>query len=311
MKKVFLEAYVVSVREKNLRKAPNLVLGQFDGTSSVRTIFKGYFEDIKQHKVYNIKERERSVGLKTLKEEAPYLYGTLQAGDYGYASDILDTTTGNVNYKKKKTDTDPTPFHFEFCLPDHSKKGLMLIQKFGTLGIRTDLTHIIEERFKQHYPDFMLEINPAVPADIVNQYLKKGNIEEISFIKHSIPADKADWYAGRKTEQPGELILTVKPEKPGFFTKKVSGIVEIVKRTKKPSEVFSMPDFEYDSIKAQIEVNGRTRTIDLNNWQRLKSSFDVTSEIQRGLDGFPKESSVQNVSRQIMNDLIKDAGIIA
>lgn len=187
----------------------------------------------------------------------------------------------------------------------------MLIQKFGTLGIRTDLIHIIEERFKQQYPDFMLEINPAVPADIVNQYLKKGNIEEISFIKHTIPADKADRYAGRNTEQPGELILTVKPEKPGFFRKKVSGIVEIVKQTKKPSEVFSMPDFEYDSIKAQIEINGRSRIIDLNNWQRLKSSFDVTPDIERAVDGFPKESSVQQISRLIMNDLIKEAGIIA
>jgi hypothetical protein len=97
MTAVTLDGYFVRVRNKN--KSQALPLGNFDAGASVPRIIHGYLRQLAQGGS-NIPELFKSARVERLKIDGSFCTGILSVGEYGYETDIINTDTGVLSYKK-------------------------------------------------------------------------------------------------------------------------------------------------------------------------------------------------------------------
>ncbi|MBF0383474.1 MAG: hypothetical protein HQL69_20840 [Magnetococcales bacterium] len=304
---VSLSAYVIRVKQK--RSNNSLLLGQFDGVRNVRAIIKRYFEGIQRNRFVVDEVASKAVSVENIQEEGTLLRGVLRSSLYGYASNIIDINSGDISYSKKRRDADMIPFYWDFCLPERSNKGIMLVQSFGNMGIREQIRSHIETTFAAQFPEHILDIRPLVPENAVRKFFEDGEVHKLAFIRHTISSDYANQFLPGAGEREGEMELAFKPKDKYIFSH-LEGLIRYFRGDCEIDEVFEFEGFEYDNIKAQIQVNGKIRTVSLSDPRKIASRFDVDRDLEKGLDGFPTFNSLKTVSRGIIVDLARSMEIM-
>ena len=251
---------------------------------------------------------KRSVKITNLHKTASIYRGLFWSGEYGFKNDIVDTKTGGVSYKKKETDADPTPFYFEFRLPPNEDRGLLIVQKSGTSGIKGLLDLFLTYEFTSVYTGYKLDINSFVPVEILKGYIATGKIEEIKLVKHEIPADIADKFGGDNKAYAGSVEMVVRPSKASFFSK--DGMVEVLEGKRSIDTIYPGVDFQHDTVKATININGRSRTIDISKPVGIRTSIDISNTVVIDSSGYPEYNSLVGISDTLIKDMAKKAGIV-
>ncbi|RUX96136.1 MULTISPECIES: hypothetical protein [unclassified Mesorhizobium] len=298
-------AYLVELRGLYAKSSENLKFGKFDGGTDLRTAIQKILSKMTTFSKIPLHQKVFSIEPKWGKSGP--LIGFLKAGDYGFASDIIDTDNGKVAYNKKKTESLPDPFYFHLELPDNEKRGILCIQSWGLSGVRSLFETAISGQFDKLYPAYRLHIRSLTVADALAEYLKVGSVEEVIVEKHEIPADIADRFGGNKTVQPGKFVYSIQPSDKGMF--KRDGLIAFAKGEKKLEEVFDFDDNGFDVVKTRIRVGGELKTINLTKPENLSTSYDLTADVKIGQNGFPTFESLKSEFVKIVDDLAKRGGI--
>lgn len=306
MTNITLEPYTITVRKR--RNKERQVLGGFDGSSSLREFIQGVLDNIKKQKSYKIDSLTKAIVIDPLEyTNTGTIQGNIRNGIYGFASNIIDSESGQVSYQKKKSDADLIPMYFRFYVPDNSTKGILLAQTFGASGLKQIIENIIVTYFRHQYPEYILEIKPLVPSEAVEQFLKSATINKVRFIKHSIPSDYADVFRQNAGEREGEIELMFKPKDKHLFSldkmlKYFDGDLEL-------GELYEVDDFEYDNIKVEMTVGTENKTLNFLYPHRISAAFNATTTVARGKDGFPKYTALKDYAEGIILDCSKKLGI--
>ncbi|MBF0271093.1 MAG: hypothetical protein HQL98_03305 [Magnetococcales bacterium] len=303
-----LSAHLIVIQER--RHNVRLRFGRFDDINNLIDVVCGYFNEIEQEKYKKFVVLMKTVSVGNIINNGSSLSGILRSGQYGYQSNIVDAESGDLSYVKKKTDADMIPFYWRFFVPNHSYKGILLTQSVGPSGILELIRKIVVERFSSDYPDYKIVINPLAPEDAVKKLLKSGDVARLAFIKHTIPSDHADRLQLGSGERDGVMEVSFKPKDKTIFHK-FARLTEYLNGDRSIGSVFEFEGFEYDDIKAEIQINGRKRVVSLSEPRKFKVRIDVDEEeeLTKGQDGFPTFNSLNNISERIINDLSVEMGI--
>lgn len=306
MTTITLDAYLVRVRKKRKHDKKGLPFNAYSGSRVLRNDAQGYLNNY-QNSWSDIKHLKRSFQVSYFYNNAPWLDGYVETGEYGVGGKIIDTTKGTAAYKKRSTDADTVPHYFSFCAPDNETAGLLLLQKYGIASIKGIFDLILRTQFRKKYKTLIMDIHPVVPQQVVKQLISSGDLSEVHFINHEIPSDIADRFMGIAAAQEGTIEHVVKPKNRREMKK--DGILEFLDGKRDLQNIYHYNDMPFDTIKATVDFEGRERIIDLTKVSKFKASYNITDDVDVDNDGHPKLTSIREIAREYSKDLASKSGI--
>jgi hypothetical protein len=241
------------------------------------------------------------------------IVGILESGKYGLSSNLVDRKTFQIVHERAKDEAELLPFYFLLLIPETTDEAVLMLGRIGSVGVRKNLAKFITKPFEEEFKNCEIVISPLIIDAIIEQYLTAGTIKSLNFIKFNIPHDRIDSLEDGHMEVPisREITYHVKdrsqrfPIKPSVFTdflckpkseRRVNQILELKEA-----------DGDYDTIKVEVDFGGSTKTINLDNFSRVRSYFDISKDPNLVIDskGYPTFESINEVAHVLCKKLLE------
>lgn len=237
--------------------------------------------------------------------------GVYQTGQFGYESEIYSTGKKKVTHKRMKDEADMVPFYFSFYFnkdPNIAQRarGLLLLGRFNTLGVRNITIPHLQQHFSQRFPGFSLSIERVVPKTVMETLLKHGSLKNIRLIKKVIPKDIADVLSMRDRDQVQEVELVIRSKRKSRFDD-VNWAINAISNNSQPSNILTIPSFTHDNVKLDIMLDGRKRTLNIGRPGVVSSNMEL--DLQPGADGHPVPSEWLMEADVIVENIMSSWGI--
>jgi len=304
MPTVFLSSYTVRLIDRSTGQM--LPIGNFLQGADLLAIFNQYLASLRANLSHD-SEAQKLLSVLRYSTKGRNVSGIVETGDYGYESTLYDVQSHSIAHHRTVNEAEMLPFYFIIKLPQQEDEGILLLQRFGQFGIKSTFCDNFIDYFELYYPQIALVIYPLVPLDLITEYLTKGRVTKIRFIKFSIPSDMADFIEHGHDEEDGQVEFVIKARRNGRIPI-VDRLLDLVQRRGEVRSFYEIRDFEYDNVKVEIYINGRRRTIDLSHLERLKTYYDITEDIEIGTTGHPVFESIHEVASGLLNDLSTSIG---
>lgn len=305
MPRISAHAYLVEVRELNARSTDNLKFGKFDGKTSLRNVIRDILSGWSNYAKVPAFQRVFMVE-KAWGNTGP-LVGVIKAGEYGTEGEIVSSVDGSIKYRKGKTEASPDQFYFHLELPDDGKRGILCLQQTGLHGVKGLFESIVTGEFEKKHPSHRLHIRGLTMADALQDYLKRGSVEEVIVEKHEIPADIADKFGGQNKAYPGKFTYSIKPSSSSLFNRK--GLIAYSRGEKTLDDVFSFDEHGFDVVKTKVNVGGEVKVVNLTRPDKISSSVDLTNDLTYGADGHPSLVSLKREFEKVVKGFSERGGI--
>jgi hypothetical protein len=250
------------------------------------------------------KELQQAFSVPKLDKKDRTLSGMVETGQYGYESDFINVKTGKNVFKRKKEDAEMLPFYFYFGIPEGVEAGILILQRTSNFGIRKVLHWVLNIAFEEKHPEYKLRFRPLVAETEVDRFIT-GKIQQIHFIRKSIPADLADAYDKGHGEVRGTVELVMRASKMSVLP--MNGLLTRIfkRRGGNVGGVFELDDdeFAYDNVKAEVKLGRATRTINAAHPGRIRSYYDVSDAVEIGPSGLPRYNSIQEQADKLAAQL--------
>ena len=234
--------------------------------------------------------------------------GIIQTGVNGYASEIVNTDTNQVSHHRTVVEAEFVPFFFLLVCPPGRDFGLLLLQRFGNLGVKDFFVDPIIEKFGQDHANSRLRITRLVPSDLAHQLLEQSIIKTIRLVRYEELAEVSDSLGEGYAERTGVVEMVFRAKKSGSLPS-APGLIQALLGKKAINQVFSVENFDYDSIKVDVEVNGKRRVIDIGRPNVLTPNIDVTEDLKLDIGGHPTWESLVDCFSAYAKDTFKDEKI--
>lgn len=306
--RISLAAYTIRVRGKRKNKEDKdpeyRKLSAYDGYKDLHEDIISFLKKLKTDttdKTYMLYMRPKSV-----EREGRFISGILESGSYGRSSNILDTTTDSVTYKKKWEDADVLPFYFLFYIPENTNEGILLLQRTGKFGIKKRLGRFLSNFFHRENKGFLIELNALVQEELVKRALRKGIIKKLRCVKFKAPTDRVDGFDEGHKEVPLQMEVVMS----GYTVPLREKIIDFLD-PKTDSGVKSLVElrdfnFDYDTVKVEVDIDGSIKTFDLGSLQKVRTYYDITDSVELKADGQPTLSSIKKATRIYLDEVIDD-----
>ena len=269
MAKILLASYTLRIRRKRNKRYEQLSL--FDGREDFFKIFKNYLGNLKREISHNKENKELFiVDQLNINKEERLIHGLVKTGEYGYETDLYDVNLRQISHKRKPEEAELIPFYFLTFIPKYGDEGLIFFQRFGPFGIRRIFFQKINSLFQQSFSDFIIEINPLIPEDLINNYLKNGRITKVRFVSFAPSRDIADLYNNEGyREEIGSIELTISAKRNKSLSFALEKLFNFLNKKEELGRIIEVKDFEFNTIKIEMDLGGVKRTLDLSNLGKL------------------------------------------
>jgi len=232
--------------------------------------------------------------------------GIIQTGLNGLSSDLVHTETGFVSHHRTAIEAEFIPFFYLLACPVGSEFGVLLLQRLGNLGMRDFFVDPLVEAYSQVAPNHRLRVNRLVPADLARQVLDEAVIKSIRLIRYN-DLDEASVSLGEGYDESTKSIEMVYRAHRNGMLPKAANIFAALRGQKALPEIFSVENFEYDSVKIEVEINGHRRLIDLGRPTVMTPNVDVSDDMEIEDTGYPSwESSIEMFGAFAQDSLLED-----
>jgi hypothetical protein len=249
--------------------------------------YKNLFKD----KVTNIASRQFS--------------GVIQTGDDGVSSDLVDGNSGKRDFTRGKHHIEMMPFYYLVDIPKGSKKAILAFQTFGVYGISGKVNTQIKDLLREIYsPKYTVKLNLIHLGGIyIDKVLKDGKLLQIEGIKYYEGGDIATAY-----EDHIKCSYQISPSKRGVD---LNSLMKIVRKGVKEKDIHSvfhqvkeilsveLPD-DVDQMKIEVGIGDRRRTIDMGDFTKFATKFDITEDVKIDKTGHPDFASIDNLAKDIV-----------
>ncbi|MEM5405123.1 hypothetical protein [Paraburkholderia unamae] len=238
--------------------------------------------------------------------DCTFICATIHTGEYGFESRLFDSKESTVKHKRTVTEAELIPFFVSIVLPKDAEWGVLMLQRFKNFGIRDFIAPGLQARFEATH-HAKLQIERLVPSTFVQQLYKDGLVKTMRFVRYSMPDDIAN-ALGKDVYTPHvqEVELVVKAKRKHALPK-LGGITDLLDGTKNFSDVVSIKDWDYDTIKLEMEFGGRRRTIEVDKPFKATPNLDITENVAVGADGHPVWDDLVSEAAQFSVDLLSHA----
>jgi hypothetical protein len=305
METVVLEAFKFSVCEKGSDQ--ELPLGAFDGKSDFLNVLGNYLRRARET-VSHDESKKKLWRLDHIKEDNRDLAAGISHGGYGQEMSFYNVVEQKETYRQSRHEAGLMPFYLIARIPENGRHGIMLLEKHGVFSIYTALGEGLRAFFRQAYSDHILNFERLVPDGVIRHMIKTCGVKAVTFTRYKIPPDRADRYGLEASiERAGKMEVRFQAS-PGGVLPLPDRIQKIIDEQRNLSEITSVYENEADMVSIELKIGKSTKTVNFNNIQNTRVSFEVTDKVDEGKDGWPTFESLDVVAREHLNDLA--SGII-
>lgn len=306
MPNIYLTAYTVRLIDKNTgqrQQIHNFFQGQ-----DLFTVMRHYLNLLENEPIL-LEDAQKSFRITRNVPDPTNrkISGIAHNGDYGYSSEIRNIQTNEVTYNRTIEDAELLPFYFLVHLPRGANEGVLVLQRFGVNGIKTVFTDYFREIFSEVYPDTFFDIYPLTPQSVIDEVINNGRFTKIRFIRHGVPTDIADIYsADGDLEEEGYFEQSIQVKRKGSL-RIGERLTQFLNGQRPITAIYELP-YDYETVKVEVELNGRYRTIDLAHLERFRANYDISDEVEMGANGHPTFESIDSSALRLLDDLTMTIG---
>lgn len=301
MNRIFLTAYSVRIREKqqtvNYEKLSELEFGDF------YNIIYDYLTTLST-KTKVDPDDQNAIRVDLIESRGRILFGKIKTGDYGYEAEGIDIDTYQTAYRRKINHAEIMPFYFLIKIPANKSRAIIILEKFGVHGIKGTIEKIFKDSINNFSEDYIIEFAPIFPGAILNEFFKRGYVEEFTYVKFQAPKDIADRYLlGEDETDRYKVELSIKSKHPFGFSK-IRDAINSMYDKKEIDKTLEINYFEPDILKVKINNNSTIKTFVIGTNDRLCPNFDISDDCERGGDGHPIFEEIHKKSIEYLNILL-------
>lgn len=309
-----LACYTIRVNKTSSedKSVKSLMLDGSSGGLDLMIFVKDFFDRMHEKQIV---DPDNKTVMKVSHSSTPSpsrIVGIVEGGNYGLSSNLVHNKTGATVHSRAKDQAELLPFYFHLFIPEKANEAILILSRVDNKGIRKDLEKVIIKTFGQKNQDCEIKIAPLICDAIIENYLKNGQIKSLRFIKFNISHDLVDSLdeGHQEIQISREITYHVKDRKQ-YLPMKTEIFSNFFKTPKKERKVQSLlelkeTDGEYDTIKVDVEIGGSHKTIDLGNFKRVRSYFDITKDPLLEIDpnGHPTFDSIDKIADLLCRDMI-------
>jgi hypothetical protein len=240
----------------------------------------------------------------SVKRDKRTLCGILEGGEYGLASTIRDVVKRKKVHDKERDHADMFRFYYLLSLPKQRTKGILLIQKIGALGVVTPLKIALQDALSKVCPLYNVHIRQLSTMGIYDRFMDKGDLRKIRFVRFKVPKAIEDAYPSGHEEIYGRTELVIKIG--GVHGMPFAKAIRKFQNGKGAlGDIIELGDdhFEADTIKMEMTVSGKRRTLSVQDPQNMRAQLDISDEVKIGTDGNPEFDSIDGIASEWLTEL--------
>lgn len=296
-----LTPYTLRIKPKKERKAAYLPINKFDGKTDLLDVIR---KSILAPGIQNVPDQaNKSFEPHTQLDKDRILDGTFSVGQSGFGS-VIKEPESKDNFKRTVNHSEFVPMYFKFnaSLPDETK-CLAMLQTFNKTGVKSIIDKRLKQEFLKNYSDFTLHFNRVLTKEMAKQLFDDSPIKRLRFVQRKVPKDLADKINAGPQHHEGEieLVLKAKGENPFGLRSKVE---EFLSGDRKLTEIIEFGDIDYEAVKVELDVDGRTRTLSLSRLDGLNATFDISEAVECDADKHPKLDSIRALAVEYEQNFI-------
>lgn len=315
MSSIGITVYSVRLQDKELNQS--YLLNDIQGRTFLDLInsfsdkhISDYENNEDLEKIFKTEEIEKGVYEVEGVELFRYFLGKIKTGAYGYASEIINSNTGELNYSKDIFDAEVMPFYYMVGIPNGEvENGILILQNHGIYGVKTIFQRYLNDFIKDTNNGYNLIIGNIAPRTYVTRFLNEGILQRIRFLRYDIPQDRSEQLCinnGVDSDGYEEYII----HKPiGFLGRKRMELDQFLRGQRLVNNIIEIEDFEYDNIKLDFKLGRRNKTINLKNIDNIIINEDITDLVDL-LEGHPTKESIKPILLDTIFDYLKEMGLI-
>jgi len=301
---IMLSTYAVEVSPRYSHDLD--YLGNVAGGKGVLSIIKRVLAQFREQHLQD-EVRQNLVRVASLKIDGDDAYGIILAGEYGYSADGVNVRTKKGSYRRTPEDAELIPLYFRISVPEQAKRGVLILQRFGTHGVHGPFTDAFRQYFSEKL-EHTIHFLRLAPAEVVAELLN-GEVREISVTTYSVPDDISNKY--RYVGNPrdvGTFTMSFKAKKDGIALFEPPWLKKI--RSGKARVVTLPVELGGEDARLRIKVSykGKTRTVDMSKPDNIAPYIDVTADVDVLDSGHPSFESIDNIATEIRDSLMIQLG---
>ena len=200
---------------------------------------------------------------------------TVISGAYGIESDLTDSNTNEILFHRDSHIADNKKFNVVVYIPKDQgetliSKGIMMFQTVGTYGVKMQTVKRLKAFFSEIGLTF--ETRSISVRAFVEKLIEQGALYRLTLIKNKMSPDSSDRIlinTGREETSYIEPVL-----KPTWLNK----LLVFFERMDKDG-IYEIEGDEFEDIKVQFRLGGRTRTARLRSIDRFSVVEDFPDTI--------------------------------
>jgi hypothetical protein len=195
------------------------------------------------------------------------------------------------------------PFFILLCQPEPDSTVLIfLAQSYKQFGFK----EVFEAAFQKFYKDFYkkndvtCEVNTLSLSKLFEEYVEKGSIRNLRFIKHILPRNLDNLLDDDDDKNPKSYSVEMS------ISAKTKGFMGVKKNIKFDNnsfiEIYKIDGFEYDEVVADVRLGNRLRVLNISKPSDFSASYDLTEESDVDVNtNHPNFDKLNNVAIEILN----------
>lgn len=301
MKSIALAPYSIRVREKYSQVEESV--NNFGSSHDLLTFFESVIKHLKSTGEDD-DTTKKFLGVERVHLIGRTLSGVIEVGEYGSESDIKDVLAKTTVWKKKTHHADMLGFYFLISLPANRTKGVLLLQKSGVHGTFTAIERLFIRKMREFHDEYLIEFAALSSQGAFDDLVQRGELRKIRFIQYHVPSDIADKYQMGHDELKGSSEIVIRLRNTHGMPYR-DQIKEFFKGKRALREIVEIKDlsFEPETIKFELSIDGKRRTIGMSNPGDMRGEYDITNDVKIGRDGKPRFESIDAVARDLLNSL--------
>ena len=224
----------------------------------------------------------------------------------------MDTTSLEVTHTKGTTEAEMTPHYFLAYLPSNLPVGILILQKISGKGIQTSLLRDFKNQTRHLAPKGKLELQTIVTKDYFEYLTKNANINKIRLIEDSTPKTIEAHLVQENRNNPPQIEgITEYIIKPVLNHRRQAWdiLLEKFNKPKSTSQIARDLGHSCNKVKIEVLIGGKQKTIDIEDYDQIKTDIDITHDIVTNDGGHPTFESIDSEATNLLHSLLKEMGL--
>jgi len=237
--------------------------------------------------------------------------GHFLSGEGGTPSEIRNINNINtISYQKQVEDSECIPLYYLFYLPTRTS-GILILEKFRHISVKKVLSDLIREAFNESFQGFTIQIEPLTQRRLLNMYLEQGAIKSITLSSFNSPQRRIEErFANndREIESLATYEFTIRSRRNrnlGLFQSILSRIANGNANIDAVNNMVGINGFIANEISATFTVNGKQKTIRIDQPDEIDAIYDISSELEN-VNRHPEYEIINRIANNYLNALLND-----